>query len=116
MLPDKTFATIAAVLTPLVCFIAFAGDGFRSDFIPDDMMNLYSAWTLPIGDCLQANLLFFTNSYRPLGLLFYKLLFELFGLNPFPYRLVCLTLLLINLGLLYLFSKCLSPSTEIATL
>jgi hypothetical protein len=53
---------------------------------------------------------------RPLGALFYSPLFAMFGLNPLPYRIVCVALLLANLGLLYLFCLRLSRSREVAVL
>jgi hypothetical protein len=49
-------------------------------------------------------------------LLVYRVLFGLFGLDPFPYRVVCFVLLLANLVLLYIFCKRLAASAEVAAL
>jgi hypothetical protein len=84
---------------------AFARDGLRSYFTPDDMMNLYFAWSSPL---LRAD--------RPVGALVYWCLFSVFGLHPFPYRLFAYSLLLANLGLLYAFCARLCRSREGAVL
>jgi len=76
-------------------FWTFAGDGLHGYFAPDEMMNLYAAWSPPAAQLI--------HNERPLGALVYRALFSLFGLNPLPYRVVCYALLLANLGLLYGF-------------
>src|SRR5262245_56020616 len=68
------------------------------------MMNVYGAWFR------------FTNSDRPMGALFYRVVFAGFGLNPLPYRIGCFLLLGVNLGLLYSFCRRLTGSREIALL
>jgi hypothetical protein len=104
LLLDRICAAAAtAVILGLV--IAFAGDGLLAYFTPDDMMNLYDAWFRPL-----------VETDRYLGTLAYRGLFAAFGLNPLPYRAVCLLLLGINLGLLYRFCLRLSGSREMAVL
>jgi hypothetical protein len=101
----QRFFSAAAALAIFALFLAFAGDGIRAYFTPDDMMNLYGAWFRPL---LEAD--------RPLGALVYRGLFGAFGLNPLPYRIVSFILLFANLGLLYLFCRRLSGSREVAAL
>ncbi len=96
---------IGAVAIVIGYLIIFAGDGLFAYFTPDDMMNLYGAWFRPV---IEAD--------RPMGAIFYRGLFAAFGLNPLPYRIGCLLLLLINLGLLYAFCFHLSRSREVAAL
>ena len=108
-------ATAGAVLI-LTCFCLFAGDGLRAYFTGDDMMNLYKAWSKSPAELARENVLFFTGGYRPLGLLFYRALFALFQLNPVPYRISCIALLLANLALLYAFCVRLTGSREIGAL
>src|SRR5437879_8431623 len=69
------------------------------------MMNLYEAWFRPL-----------VETDRYLGTLVYRGLFAVAGLNPLPYRAVCMLLLLVNLGLLYRFCLRISNSREIAAL
>src|ERR1035437_8574453 len=69
------------------------------------MMNLYGAWFRPLA-----------VSRRPVGDLFYRVLFGAAGLNPLPYRIACYALLCANLGLLYILCRKLSASREVAAL
>jgi hypothetical protein len=98
-------AALAVALVAGGCFFALAGDGIRAYFTPDDMMNLYGAWS---SSPLTAD--------RPVGALVYRGLFALFGLNPLPYRLAAFALLAANLALLYGFCARLSRSREVAAL
>jgi Dolichyl-phosphate-mannose-protein mannosyltransferase len=108
MIPQRARAPLLAALAIGGIFLAFAGDGIRAYFTPDDMMNLYVSWSAAPADLLHND--------RPLGALVYRALFALFGLNPLPYRIVCFALLLANLGLLYRFCLRLSGSREAAAL
>lgn len=101
---NRWHAVSAAVII-VGYLVAFAGDGLFSYFTPDDMMNLYGAWFRPLAE-----------ADRPLGALFYRWVFAVFGLHPMPYRIGCLLLLLINLGLLYVLCRKLSGSSEIGAL
>jgi hypothetical protein len=94
----------AAALIVVGFFVLFAGDGLFAYFTPDDMMNLYGSWFRP-GD---------TDRYA--GTLVYRAIFAVFGLNPLPYRAVCMLLLLVNLGLVYKVCTHLSNSREIGAL
>jgi hypothetical protein len=96
---------IAAAVTIAGFLAAFAGDGLFAYFTPDDMMNLYDAWFRPL-----------VENDRYLGTLVYRGLFAAFGLNPLPYRVLCLLLLAANLGLLFEFCRRLTGSREIAAL
>jgi hypothetical protein len=101
---SKRNAIFAGLLVAGV-FLAFAGDGLRAYFTPDEMMNLYGAWFRPLAE-----------SRRPVGDLFYRVLFAVAGLNPLPYRVACYLLLSANLGLLYILCRKLSASREVAAL
>jgi hypothetical protein len=108
MISPKARAPLLAALAIGGIFLAFADDGIRAYFTPDDMMNLYFSWTATPVELLHND--------RPLVALVYRGLFALFGLNPVPYRIVCFALLLANLGLLYRFCQRLSGSREAAAL
>jgi hypothetical protein len=64
-------------------------------------MNMYLAWRKPYSRILLENIFYFTPGYRPMGTLVYRLLFDSAGINAFPYRLVCLGLIIANLYLVY---------------
>ena len=95
----------------VVYLFTFAGDGLYAPLTGDDLMNTYRYWSRPTSQVIKEGLLFFPAE-RPMGAIFYGPLFALFGLNPLPYRIVSLALLLGNLGLLYLFCFRLSCSRE----
>jgi hypothetical protein len=86
-------------------FLFFAGDGLAAYFTPDDMMNLYGAWFLPLA-----------GQERPMGALVYRAIFAGFGLNPLPYRIVCMALLAGNLVLLYGVASRLSGSRVVGAI
>src|SRR6185436_6315112 len=118
---DLLSATVTlpiAVRTFLVAIVvvyvfALAGDGLQAPLTGDDLMNTYRYWSHPISQVIKETLIFFPAEIeRPMGAIFYSPLFALFGLNPLPYRIVALALLLANLGLLYLFCFRLSRSRE----
>jgi len=104
----------SVIVMAVIYLFAFAGDGLRAPLTGDDLMNTYQYWSRPLAQVIKESLLFFPAEIaRPLGALFYSPLFALFGLNPLPYRIVCLSLLLANLGLLYVFCFRLSGSREV---
>lgn len=108
MVARQNLVTAAAALAILAVFVVFGGDGLRAYFTPDDMMNLYQAWSPPLSDLIRAD--------RPLAAFVYRGLFALFKLNPMPYRAVSMGLLVANLWLLYLFCVQLAGSREVAAL
>ncbi|MCS7314939.1 MAG: hypothetical protein NZ554_05675 [Bryobacteraceae bacterium] len=103
------------LLAPLL-LLWMAGDGLRSGFFPDDMMNLYGAWREPWLRLVAFNLPGFPGGYRPVGALLYRALFELFALNPLPYRILCWLLLLANLYLAWRLMQAASGCWAVASL
>lgn len=83
-------------------FLFYAGRGLTAGFAPDDMMNLHGYWAKGWGEALLDLVRF--DRYRPMGALYYLPLHAIFGLNPFPFRLVCLLLLTMNLGIFAWFT------------
>jgi hypothetical protein len=92
---------VAGAVFVVAWFVWFTWDGLRAGFAPDDMMNLHGYWYPGFWKSLFSNLLIGSNAYRPMGAVFYLPLFELFGLNPLPYRIVVWCVLLLNVGLAY---------------
>lgn len=110
MLSRRAMQTAAAGALILCYFLYNAGAGVRALFTQDDILNLYKSWTTPFGALIDGNVLFFLPVYRPLGGLFYRLVFVFADLNPFPYRAVCFVILALNLLLLYGFARRISGS------
>ncbi|MBC7928301.1 MAG: glycosyltransferase family 39 protein [Bryobacteraceae bacterium] len=101
-----------AVLAIAAYFSAMAWPGLWSGFNHDDLMN--TTFTLRDGweRILKGNLLFFSTEYRPLGALFYRSLYDTFGLNSFPFRVVGISCLAINIVQLYRLTRILTGSGE----
>jgi len=99
----KTIRPSCVVLSILCYFFCFAGRGLQADFSHDDLMNIYKCWYPPVTQHVAETIAFFTfsESYRPVGSLFYRLLFETYGMQALPYRMACYGLLLLNLWLAY---------------
>ncbi len=97
-------------------FLALAHRGLAEDFNTDDTMNLCVAYLKPLSTVLKGAILFWTGYIRPLGALFYLLVYSYAGYWSRPFRLACFVLLLLNLWLAWrLFNK-LSDSREFAPL
>lgn len=102
---------ILAVAFPaiLLSYLLFwAGRGLAASFFPDDMMNLYHAWDKPVWRLFLDLLSVWNNDYRALGAILYRILYELFGLQPLPYRVLCFGLLILNVWLVYRLAFALS--------
>ena len=97
-------------------FFYRAGFGLRTPFGYDDITNITVAWQAPLHQLVLALFVPFTTSYRPAGSAVYRLLFDLFGLNPLPFRIVVYALLALNLYLVFRLTRSLSRSSETAAL
>lgn len=97
------------LLAVAAVYLWLARDGITSGYFPDEMMNLYGYWQNGWNRIFALS-----GSYRPAGALFYLPLFEIFGLNPLPGRLVCFALLLGNGALLYRLTRAWTGSSPAA--
>jgi hypothetical protein len=99
-LADKYKPHILAVWALLVfAYVWFkAPIIWQADWSHDDLMNAYRAMTTSWSDLLQQTVFFWqpTPVFRPLGEIFYKVLWGLFGFDPLPWRLACGALLTLN--------------------
>src|ERR1700736_5160169 len=100
LVPSAGAAAIVSI------FAYFAWPGLFYYFDADDVANLRRVWPDPIWKAV--------SSQRPLVSLIYRLLYAVAGFHPFPYHLLCLTLLLTNIYLLYRVAHQLKGSREIA--
>jgi hypothetical protein len=90
------------MLTTAAWVLWFARPGLAAWFTADDVMNLqalHGLWDRPgwltAWDLVNP----FGGRYRPVGGIFYRVSWHLFGLNPLPYRIACFLFLLAGLGL-----------------
>ncbi len=88
----------------------------QSPFAPDEMMNMGWAWEAGLPKILGSAAAFFTSFYRPVGQLYYWILYNLFGLHYVPFRIVDLCILLLNLWLAFCLFRRLSGSLVVAYL
>ena len=108
------------LLGPAFCicyFLWLAGDGLKSFFTRDDVLNLaylHGYFHMPLFEIFQQALSVVTEGYRPVGGLFYRLLYSVFGFDPFPFRVAAFTLMAVNLLLTYDLVRILARSREAA--
>jgi hypothetical protein len=117
--PEAIRRRILAVVTAALIagfFLFFTWRSIFFYFDKDDMMNLYLAWHVPVGQILEANLIFWSDFIRPMGQLFYRAIFAFAGFNPVPFRIACLALCALNLGLCFWFARLISGSDRVAAL
>jgi hypothetical protein len=91
-------------------FFRFVGPGLSARLAADDPMNIYGYWRRGSGELVRNLFLFFTTYTRPMGGVYYSLLYHFFGLNPLPYHVVTTCLLLLNTYLAYRFAVLLTDS------
>lgn len=85
-------------------------------FEADDMTNLYKAWEFHPSWLALSNLTPFTPVYRPAGAAVYRVLFGIFGLDPFPFRICAYVLMTVNVALAMALARRLTGSREIAVI
>ena len=96
--------------------MALAGKGLGAGFTTDDLVNLPTYFNQTPAALVKANILYCSPFYRPMGAVFYRPLFALFGFRPLPYRIFCFALLLGNLALAYLAIQGITASAEMAAI
>ena len=103
----------------LIYFLLLSHHGLRTYFNGDDVMNLVSLhgyWHWPWWRNVVEALVIVTPTYRPMGDVFYRTLYSVFGFHPVPFRAACYALMVLNLGLFFRFSLMLSRCREAALL
>ena len=117
-LSSRTLPVLAALF--IFCyFLLFSYNGLSAHLSFDDGMNfvaMHHHWEAPLWRNVLDSLKVFTIAPRPLGALFYRPLYYLFGFNPLPYRIVVHLFLTFNIVLAYLFARGLGATREASTL
>ncbi len=108
----------AGALLLAVYFFRLTRASLHVYFTGDDLMNLYRSWYFSAGPLLKANLLFFvtSNFFRPMGSVWYRLIFDFAGFHPFWFHAANLAILAANIWLTYAVARRLAGSREVAAL
>jgi hypothetical protein len=99
---------VAGSIISSISFLILAATFYAwrfSYFGLDDFNNLFWVQKQSLTEMLWHNANPFTNFFRPFGMLFYWILWRVFGLNPLPYHLVAWALHTANVILLYLLLR-----------
>jgi hypothetical protein len=121
-------AICVAVL--IAYFLHFALPALRGGFREDEMMNMGICWCAGTLKSLLANIVFWKlflcpgcalydlplYLYRPGGALYYLPLYRFFDLDPLPYRIAQISILVASIPLVYYLSRRLASSRSIAFL
>jgi hypothetical protein len=115
----RVTGTGIAFLSILSFFYYFSRDGLGAYFSGDDVMNLvhlHGYFTESISHVFLDVLKPVTAAYRPVGGVFYRVLYALAGFNPAPFHYVAFGLLSVNLAIAFYFFRKLAGSVEVALL
>lgn len=103
----------------LIYFFLLSHHGLRTYFDSDDLMNLvqlHGYWRWPWWRNALEALIIVTPTYRPMGDVFYRALYWIFGFHPLPFRAACYALMVVNLGLFFRFALMLTGWRKAALL
>ena len=104
----------APVVAVIAWFLFLIRRAFSGYFNVDDITNLVVPFMKGFGALVQGSVLFWTGAIRPLGGMFYLVLYQFAGFHPRPFRYAAIALLVLNLVLLYLVLRRLNPSVWFA--
>jgi hypothetical protein len=129
--PQRRFLLEAICVAVVIAyFLHFALPALRGGFREDEMMNIGICWQAGAFKSLLANVVFwklfhFAGAaiydlplylYRPGGALYYLPLYHFSGLDPLPYRITQISILVASIPLVYYLGRRLSSSRSIAFL
>ena len=131
---ERAYGSLAldaiCVVVLIAYFLHFALPALRGGFREDEMMNMGICWCAGALKSLLANIVFWKlflcsgcalydlplYLHRPGGALYYLPLYHFFDLNPLPYRIVQVSILVASIPLVYYLSRRLASSRCIAFL
>lgn len=107
--PVKPGARRGRQLAVAALFVAYfflvSWDTVKAHFAPDEMWAIWWHWRPSPWHLLTSQFELWQGHIRPFGGLFFLPIYLLFGLNPVPYHVVLLVLLLIGAYLMYRFAR-----------
>jgi hypothetical protein len=126
----RTIVDAICVAVLIAYFLHFALPALRGGFREDEMMNMGICWCAGAWKSFLANIVFWKlfvlpgcalydlqlYLYRPGGALYYLPLYRFFDLDPLPFRIVQLGILVASIPLLFYLSRRLASSRSIAFL
>jgi hypothetical protein len=112
----ETLIDVACVTVLIGYFLYFTLPAVYGGFAPDEPMNMYFYWYPGTSKCLWANVLFWSDFYRPAGALYYLPLYHFFALNPEPYRIVQMGIVAASIPIIYWLCRLLTTSRWVAFL
>jgi len=102
---------------PVVVYCAALGrHALEGHFSTDDPMNMGYAWNHGFGYLLWHSITFWSTAYRPMGELLYLSIYSFFGMNPLPYRIAIVGVMVVNAYLSYRLAELLTGSRTVAFL
>jgi hypothetical protein len=114
--PRQKLIQAAATVFVLAYALRYLLPSLSAGFASDDPMNIHYYWTHGLWQTMFHIPVYFTTFQRPVGGLFYLILYKLFHLNPWPYHLALIGLLLLNCWLFFRFARLLTGSALAAAL
>ncbi len=83
---------------------------------PDDATSIYHSLEVSFASIVKGVIFFWSGQLRPMGALFYRLIYEFARMHALPFRYASLALLILNLVLQLRFLEALTKSKEIVVL
>ena len=117
--PSNRSLFVPASLFILAYFFLFSYEGLNAHLTFDDGMNIIAMhhhWEVSIWRNILEVLKVFTTANRPLGALFYRPMYRLFGFDPYPYRVAAYLFLVFNIILAHRFARTVGATREAAAL
>lgn len=107
---------VLPVLLVSAWFLYLIRGAFKEHFNVDDVTNLCVAFDRGYEFWIKGSVLFWTGAIRPVGELFYLIIYQFAGYNHVPFRVATFAVLVLNLALLYAFFRKLPGSLWFAVL
>src|SRR6266550_6324701 len=121
---------VIGVTVLIAYFLHFALPALSGGFREDEMMNLGICWCAGALKSLLANIIFWKlflcpgdalyylplYLYRPGGAVYYLPLYHFFGLDPLPYRIAQISILVLSIPIAYYLARLLASSRSVAFL
>ena len=114
----RRFLPWCAFLALVLYYAYFAELSLRAGLTHDDLMNMHGAVVTPWPSLVKECVFFFlpASSYRPVGAVFYRISFDLFGPQAFPLHLALVRAWAAGLAAAYDVVRRLTASREAALL
>lgn len=110
----KAWHKPAAAAFMVAWFAWFCRDGFTAGFAVDDFMNIGQLWEHGPAWLVPAQFELWRGIYRPMAGVLWMPIYAVFGLNPLPFHIAMLALVLANVWLMYCFARALHCEETVA--